>query len=561
MDIPHAYEIKFMTWNLKYDEARARGVGHGGPKWDERVEICARTILRECCDVFCTQEDTMSMNSRLSRCINECGSGYDNSISYSRYPEELYIDNFKVHQYRELSDDGKWVESKGTEKEHFLECCQNDEYFQNSLYANAVWFDNKKIGLVNGGIYRFMTPAIKNSECRFRTPVTWAMLRRKCSKPNECDLPIVDDKIIVVCVHLPAGHGWLDQMPYKIDIAKCVRHTIAELQITLDASEIPIFVMGDFNSQKIQNPVKILTGSSRLIVVDTVDTVGAKEPISVVNRDVLDMNFFKQYCMSDQKSEWRNSFADFVDCFDCVGEDNPIMWPSEPSATPYWFRNDVSNKVSSYDMTERIRTGGLNGTTWHDWNGPQHSIQISNSMAQACKHAAGEMKFNDVTSKSIRAQALGHERHIDHIYIVRGKGVRPKIVGDTRTLTYNQHNKKRQRLATEQPITEYADLLLPTRVQPKVRVRNCKVILDIARTDFTYDSETETRDIKTIWGSDHFPVTTTVIVSKFHDENETKRRRLASLKTSAYRVDNEDDTSNGYESDDRRNYYSRCMTP
>ena len=59
-----------------------------------------------------------------------------------------------------------------------------------------------------------------------------------------------DNSIIIACsVHLPAGHDWLEAIPRKVYLAKCVRCAIAELQVTFGA-DVPIFAMGDFNSRK-----------------------------------------------------------------------------------------------------------------------------------------------------------------------------------------------------------------------------------------------------------------------------------------------------------------------
>ena len=64
-----------------------------------------------------------------------------------------------------------------------------------------------------------------------------------------------NNSIIIACsVHLPAGHDWLEAIPRKVSLAKCVRCAIAELQVTFGA-DVPIFAMGDFNSQKIQEAV------------------------------------------------------------------------------------------------------------------------------------------------------------------------------------------------------------------------------------------------------------------------------------------------------------------
>lgn len=58
----------------------------------------------------------------------------------------------------------------------------------------------------------------------------------------------------------------------------------------------------------------------------------------------------------------------------------------------------------------RVRTGGVAGTTWHNWGGPAQSIETSNAMRAQTTH---RMAADDTDG------ALGHERHIDHIYVCR----------------------------------------------------------------------------------------------------------------------------------------------
>ena len=142
-----------------------------------------------------------------------------------------------------------------------------------------------------------------------------------------------------------------------------------------------------------------------------------------------------------------------MDVFDALAEDNPN---------------------ASFESTDKgVRSGGHRGTTWHDWRGPDWACMISSTMAKHGKHHS-QLTFFDraevevsepaglTTSGRKRARsdwrhqpapgagsllgggfsgtvggagsfsnphrralgAVGHQRHIDHVYVARGDGVR-----------------------------------------------------------------------------------------------------------------------------------------
>ena len=147
---------------------------------------------------------------------------------------------------------------------------------------------------------------------------------------------------------------------------------------------------------------------------------------------------------------------DLVDVFDALTEDNPCA------------RFDALDKG--------VRSGGHRGTTWHSWRGPDWACMISSAMAKQGKHHSqltffdraeiselgGEARTNEpsregkrrgrganetgevlfgggfggsiggrfgseasASSHRKRARgAVGHQRHIDHVYVARGDGVR-----------------------------------------------------------------------------------------------------------------------------------------
>ena len=150
---------------------------------------------------------------------------------------------------------------------------------------------------------------------------------------------------------------------------------------------------------------------------------------------------------------------DLVDVFDALAEDNP--------------------RARFESLDKGVRSGGHRGTTWHDWRGPDWACMISSTMAKHAKHhsqltffdraeveGSDEEKLFSATEtwgRGARSErrhrpapgaarrefflgggfggsvggagsfsnphrralgAVGHQRHIDHVYVARGDGVR-----------------------------------------------------------------------------------------------------------------------------------------
>ena len=596
---PHVMKVKLLTWNLKFDEAMGKGKGHGGPQWPERVKLVAKTIRAEKPDVFCTQEDTKVMCDELLRVMesdddsNRGGGGeraryahFCNGKVVQRVKqmyrelkpnEEAFVtllpgENEQVDAYerrylRSGEGDGEGGETESAERE------KEETFYPESGYLNNVWWREDRFEFVDGGMFRFKVPM--NSDNPFGLPpMTWVMLRNKASKKNEADQQVETDSFIACSVHLPAGHDW-DWIPYKVSIAKCVRCAVAELQVTFGV-DVPIFAMGDFNSQKIAEVVKVLNGEIRKVSLEDSNnnnSINNGKAMSIVEKyetkaaaarrmgaGVATTSFSassRPRANGLQSSALhKQTHADFVDCFEALSEDNPIIAASEPTVTPLNAYSSDYTGIIKYDETPRIRTGGLNGTTWHNWNGPANSEHVSDEMAKQAKHAQGLFAVNNGNG-FVRAQAVGHERHIDHIYFVRGETLRPKITGNIRTL---KKRKQTMSLQNDQPSSSKRRPRL--LLEPKIRVQKCKVILDINETTPLYHDDTIEFDERTkkkkntqrtVWASDHFPVAAVVLLSAFHRENEKHRARLRDAK--------EDVFINSDDEDDESNRRFRCATP
>ena len=563
--------IKLLTWNVKRDDEQPILLpcvvgpsrdddddGRGLDCWwsskttrRRRTTMIARTIRKESPDVFCTQEETRRMCARLQK---ETTTN-DGVIAYAHFCETK--EDERKQMYRELKEkDDVFVTLKREEEEDVdayerarEEGADDDERGE---HLNNVWWRTDRFELVEGGMFRFRVP--EHPEMSFATPMTWVALRTKRRASRAKRATTKDDKVendsslIIACsVHLPAGHDWLEAIPRKVYLAKCVRCAIAELQVTFGA-DVPIFAMGDFNSQKIQEAVKVLNGQSRRVRVENDDDdIHRMRKMSSRSSSCSTSSSTSSFASSRQRAIGFASFAnhkrthaDVVDCFEALNEDNPIIWPSEPTVPAVGeFSSDFSGTIE-YDKVKRVRTGGLNGTTWHNWNGPLHSEHISNCMAKQTKHAQAQIGVKNGKGV-VRAQATGHERHIDHIYFARGETLRPKIAGDI--------GPSRARLR------------LPSITRPKIRVQKCKVVLDIHDTTLLHREDVGgglharakrgsiAAHQRTLWASDHFPVTATVVLLPTFRQSGTERTT-----TPLY-------SSSDFKEDDEGNRRFRCDTP
>ena len=535
--------IKLLTWNVKRDDEHPGGVLCEEDFVSTRTTLIARTIRKEKPDVFCTQEETRRMCARLQK---ETTTN-DGVIAYAHFCETK--EDERKQMYRELKEkDDVFVTLKREEEEDVdaYERAMREGIDCADEHLNNVWWRTDKFELLQGGMFRFRVP--ENPEMSFAVPMTWVALRTMSTASATMDEKVENNNsIIIACsVHLPAGHDWLEAIPRKVYLAKCVRCAIAELQVTFGA-DVPIFAMGDFNSQKIQEAVKVLNGQSRRVRVENDDDdIHRMRKMSSRSSSCSTSSSTSSFASSRQRAIGFASFAnhkrthaDVVDCFEALNEDNPIIWPSEPTVPAVGeFSSDFSGTIE-YDKVKRVRTGGLNGTTWHNWNGPLHSEHISNCMAKQTKHAQAQIGVKNGKGV-VRAQATGHERHIDHIYFARGETLRPKIAGD---------------------IGPSRALRLPSIMHPKIRVQKCKVVLDIHDTTLLHREDVvsglharaKRRAIaahqRTLWASDHFPVTATVVLLPTFRQSGTERTT-----TPLY-------SSSDFKEDDEENRRFRCDTP
>ena len=256
--------IKLLTWNVKRDDEHPP---LGGVLCEEdfvstRTTLIARTIRKEKPDVFCTQEETRRMCARLQKetttTRRDDDDDEENGITYAHFcttKEEGFNTAERKQMYRELKGDAEvFVALKREEEEDVdaYERAMREGIDCADEHLNNVWWRTDKFELLQGGMFRFRVP--ENPEMSFAVPMTWVALRTMSTASATTDEKVENNNsIIIACsVHLPAGHDWLEAIPRKVYLAKCVRCAIAELQVTFGA-DVPIFAMGDFNSQNIAN--------------------------------------------------------------------------------------------------------------------------------------------------------------------------------------------------------------------------------------------------------------------------------------------------------------------
>ena len=371
----------------------------------------------------------------------------------------------------------------------------------------------------------------------------------------------LDRRICVCSTHLEAGHDQNKDVPAKRNSAVCVRAAVRRLQAR-HGPTVPVIVAGDFNMQKIQQHYRLLTGEGAGI------SRGLKNVTSVSpSRDFASRvpegkggdggtNASTPTPPAGKKRterEWdlaetnTDRACELVDVFDMLDRDNP-----DSRFDPKYLG---------------VRSGGHNGTTWHGWKGPRHAEMISHTIATHCKHNA-QLGFWDpseradgngggggigggyrppkkgrrddfsmlsdfsgvgggfsgqiggVGRKTQKIGAVGHQRHIDHVFVAKGDGVRDDGRMDkqcrarcVRAFVRTDICSENFRLPGESRCACGA-FNAARYSSPAVRTRG--------EVRCTCD------DVDGVWASDHFPVVADLRLSWAVGEGEPSSRELDS---------------------------------
>ena len=233
-------------------------------------------------------------------------------------------------------------------------------------------------------------------------PCTWTLLRWKAAPPlppataaalrEPLSVPVIREGagyptgpaaaldsigcFLVLNTHLEAGHNHLADIPAKKRSLTLIRESRDRL-LAWFGPGLPYFITGDFNAQKVQGYHKDFMGKNGM-------------DKSAIGRERM------------------------LDVFDALAQDSrharcPIGLRAHDNVTTDRFvRATLNERGCSTDARAGVRTGGCNGTTWHDFVGTWGAERVSDAMALQCQHR---------TDAEGLTGAVGHQRHIDHILL------------------------------------------------------------------------------------------------------------------------------------------------
>ena len=479
---------------LRFANQPGAGEANGGWHWHQRVPVVARVLQRDAPHVLCLQEDTRAMARELMAseemrrggawsyaCFppphdprdREPGSAAKKKTpSSSTLKKRTLLDarvgaDGLVASAAFVSEEARALASRAASRWEQCAVWWREDAFEFVDGGQFEWVDGRALQLARGGPggARTWRGGPGGARTCHMCPLTWVALRASGG-----------GGVLVACsTHFESGHDWASDVPAKRSSAACVRAAVAALQDTF-GRDAPVLVAGDFNAQKTQWHRRMLTGEgagwtrelgrqegvvaaakerggrttekgrggegSRPFPSD--DDAAAASPDGARSDGVA---------LSDGLAE--SAASDLVDVFAAVAE-------------------DVPDATFMDTLDAGVRTGGHRGTTWHNWRGPKWACMVSARMAEACKHHA-QLAFEDraeladdplaapptdrpsataaasprgarergvgggfgdriggVGVANKRVGAVGHQRHIDHVYVARGEGVRDANRGGCR---------------------------------------------------------------------------------------------------------------------------------
>ena len=558
--------VRVMTWNLKNNDpdpanrfanqpgANERG---GGWHWHVRCPIVARSVQRDAPHVLYLQEDLGCMASELM-CAREMRESH--AAEYRCYPPPV-----RSLRAADALAKKRRVLLSPSETDPLCGADALDEAIANALRTGArweqcsVWWRDDAFEALDAGQFEWIdgrtrarlrgsAGSVPGSVPGSVVAFTWVLLRLKGDERGSGMVKGVTrsiDKRIVACsTHVEAGHDWNDDVPAKRNSAICVRACVRRIQ-DRHGRDVPIVVGGDFNMQKIQQHYRLLTGEGAGISRGLVNVSGnlqsetaratgkgggggggspaASPPAASPPRK-------RKWDLDEERAD---RASELVDVFACLDADNPN---------------------ARFDRKHRgVRSGGHAGTTWHGWEGPAHAEMISNTIAKHCKHNAqlgwwdpgentgggtgdggvggwyaskrrrgwgrddlpgvggghgGTVGGARGTSSNRVAGAVGHQRHIDHVFVARGDGVRDDTRGDVQC---------RARCVR-------AFVRVDTNSETFRRRGESRCACGAHAVGGPMSDACACHDVDGVWASDHFPVAADLRLSWSVDEGEPVRR-------------------------------------
>ncbi|EEH58845.1 endonuclease/exonuclease/phosphatase [Micromonas pusilla CCMP1545] len=602
--------LRVMTWNLKNNDpdpsrrfANQPGAGakDGGWHWHSRAPLVSRVIQNEKPHVLCVQEDMLSMTRevfasremRAASCLEySCfpspvggERGADDRVlleandDYDGEPGAVSIEIAKLVRSKgrweqcgvwwrrdtfDLIEAGQFEWVDGRFFAAYEACLERGGGGGGGGGGDATWTRKGKMGY---GLDAHMIP------------MTWALLRLKDGEGGESGASGDEGRRFLCCsTHIESGHDWSSDVPAKIRSSKCIRAAVGRLQQKFGA-DVPLILAGDLNQQKVQQQYRQLTGEGRALwrgmtaLAPPSNAEKGKGGGGGGGGGASRFNFAPLDASKDEDDRRR----DLVDVFDALDVDRPDA------------RFEPHGSTSVAERT--VRSGGHPGTTWHDWNGPQHAQMISRFMAadnQGAKHHAqlthadeaelaegvldswrardarfttrtragwgrsvadaagvgggggGKVGGAAGTSKRLRG-AAGHQKHIDHIYVARGDGVRddarsdvqPKVrVVDARVVTaVNSERLRHLSVSSSSSSSLESSSSLSASASSASLDTRCvcgAAAAAVARGDPPWSrsvADACTCGEFGVWASDHFPVVADLRASYSKGERKPRSRR------------------------------------
>jgi hypothetical protein len=367
---PHRARLRIVTFNLKNNGVNrftGQPSGRGCRVWSARCPIMAAGLAALRPSVLCAQEDDASMLSDL----------------FSR--SELFQCNYRAYPgARGHATPRVLLGEPGCEGRPFSE---TDARVEKVWEQGSILWDDDVLEFVDGGGYcwrdgravadaaaaALRTRAGENSHVHL-IPCTWVLLRwraadRKETAPGAAPF----GSLLVVSAHIEAGHNWNEDVPAKRRSLGLINQVIAALRRRF-GRHVQLLLGLDANAQKVQGYYR---------------------------QDFLSANLY-----NGQPQQRPPPGCSLIDAFDAFQLDCPTDGPFDESEP----RPEGVGTVGAPGAL-RVRTGGCNGTTWHDFKGRGGCKAVSESMKSSCQHRTTASGEEGVVG------AVGHQRHIDHLLL------------------------------------------------------------------------------------------------------------------------------------------------
>lgn len=369
--LPSRAPLRLVTFNLKnngINRFTGQPEGVGCRAWPQRCNVVAAALAALRPAVACLQEDDADMMRDVFACASIA------HLPYAIYPVRI---EGRIGSRTVLGEEAERDESAaGLERPAWEQ--------------GSIMYDTEVLELVVGGGFAWRDGRAKKEAERAarrcglgRThmiPFTWALLRWRASAPLTASAAAAlrsgaparppPGCLLVLNTHLEAGHDWVVDVPARERSMGLIREALSRLRSRFGPS-VPFTLSGDMNCQKVQG-------------------------------------YYKRFLGHDAFDPSLASVEKLVDSFVALKHDCPHKQRAE----------DAFVKHRLGRPGDWVRTGGCNGTTWHNFSGVPKSAATSEAMGKQVQHAA---------AADTRLHADGHECHIDHVLLPEAASMRGAV--------------------------------------------------------------------------------------------------------------------------------------